>query len=310
MFPFHQKGECYKVEETKLYIEFLLSLTKSSLEAPFKIEWTPLYGTQKRTSYLANKYFIAGSEYNNTLVLEVGPNFQTILNLLVPSIEKYPYNWPLESQKMDLLGYDFSTDEDVTVIEVEPVAREEIWRKLKLVSPSLSIVSPYTEPIQVRGGHLTKFSLTLAKASPISLLSFQMQATLPVRLASLLYEADISGYSEAQRVDLALLQIEQSAEAITIQFGEAIFAKRLTFVMAQDNAKSNTYYLNQKGEDFTYSSDEKDQTTLETLLKKDGETKVYQTSEVYNDEQIKDWSSERRNAYLKWRALKLDSLRK
>lgn len=298
------------MDDTKLYIEFLLSLTKSSFEAPFKIEWTPLYSAQKRTSYLANKYFPADSEYNNTLVLAVGPDFQRILDLLIPSIERYPYAWPLESQKMDLLGYDFSTDEDVTFIEVEPVAREEIWRKLKLVAPPLSIISPYTEPIEVSGGHLTKFSLTLAKASPISLLSFQMQATLPVRLAALIYESDISGYSEAQRVDLNLLQIEQSAEAITIQFGEAIFAKRLTFVMAQDNAKSNTYYLNQTGENFTYASDEKDQTTLEALLKKDGQTKVYQTNEIYNDEQIKDWSSERRTAYLKWRALKLDSLRK
>lgn len=298
------------MEEEKIYIEFLLSLTKSSLEDPFRIEWTPLYSAEKRTGYLANKYHLAGDDYKNTLVLEVGPNFQTILDLLVPSIEKYPYVWPLESQKMDLLGYDFSTDEDVSIIEIEPVAREEVWRKLKLVAPALSLVSPYVEPIEVRGGHLTKFSLTLGKASPISLLSFQMQSTLPVKLASLIYESDISGYSEAQKVDLNLLQIEQSAEAITLLFGEAIFAKRLTFVLAQDNAKSNTYYLEQNGEDFTYDSDEKDQTRLEELLKKDGQTTVYQTNEVYSDNQIKDWSSERRAAYLKWRTLKLDSLRK
>lgn len=297
------------MEETKLYIEFLLSLTKTSLEDPFKIEWTPLYGTEKRTFYLANRYHLAESEFNNKLVLAVGPDFQAILDLLVPSIERYPYAWPIESQKMDPLGYDFSTDDNLTVIETEPVAREEIWRALKLVAPALSLVSPYIEPIEVSGGHLTKLSLTLGKASPISLLSFQLQSTLPVRLASLVYESDISGYSEALKVDLSLLQIEQSAEAITLLFGKAIFAKRITFVLAQDNAKSNTYYLNQTGEDFSYTSDEQDQTTLEEILKQDGKSVTYQTNEIYSDNQIKDWSSERRTAYLKWRALKLDSLR-
>lgn len=298
------------MDETKLYIEFLLSLTKSSLEDPFRIEWKPLYGTEKRVSYLANKYHLAGSDYKDTLVLSVGADFQKILDLLVPSIEKYPYVWSLEGQKLDPLGYDFSTDEDVESINIEAVAREEAWRKLKLVAPAPSISTPYTEPETVSGGHLTKFSLTLAKASPISLLSFQMQSTLPVRLASLLYESDISGYSEAQKVDLDLLQIEQSAENVTLLFGKSIFAKRITFVLAQDNAKSNTYYLNQVGEDFTYASDEKDQTTLENILKQEGNTVVYQTNEIYNDTQIKDWSVERLTAYLKWRALKLDSLGK
>lgn len=298
------------MDETKLYIDFLLSLTKNSLEEPFRIEWTPLYGTEKRISYLANKYHLVNTDYQNTTVLAVGPDLQTILNLLVPTIERYPYVWALEGQKMDPLGYDFSTDEEVTSINIEPVAREEVWRKLKLVAPTASISTAYVEPESVTGGHLTKFSLTLGKASPISLLSFQMQATLPVRLASLLYESDISGYSEAQKVDLDLLQIEQSAENITLLFGKAIFAKRITFVLAQDNAKSNTYYLNQKGEDFSYTSDETDQTTLEKILEQDSKTVVYQTNEIYNDNQIKDWSVERRTAYLKWRALKLDSLGK
>lgn len=302
------------MDETKFYINYLLSLTKSSLEEPYRIEWVPLYGTHKEVGYLANKYHLPGSEYKGVTVMEVGADLTEILSLLTPMIERYPYAWPLEGQKLDPLGYDFHTNEEQEWFEIEPIARQEVWRKLGLVAPTPSISIPYVQPETVSGGHLTKFSLTLGKASPISLLSFQMQSSLPVRLASLLYESDISGYSEAQKVDLDYLQVEQSAENITLLFGKAIFAKRLTFVLAQDNAKSNTYYANQNSEDFNFRPTDEDALVIERTISKMERVQpnkaIYQTENIYTDEEIKDWSSERKAAYLEWRNQKTNSLRK
>lgn len=296
------------MERNRVYINQLLSLSKASFDEPFRIEWTYLYKTEKQVAYLENRYALKNTTFNEKDVLAVGPAFQETLNNLLPVISSYPYTWPLDGQKLDPLGYDFSFDTSLNSIEIEPVAKEEMWRKLQIEAPAPALSTPYTRPEMVSGKHLTKFSLNLQKASPISLLSFQMQSALPVRLASLVYESDISGYSEPQKVNLDLLQIEQSKEVITILFGQPIFAKRLTFVLAQDNAKSNRYYRSATGEDFTYVADERDLSTLEKLIGKDGQTTVYQTDTVYTDNEIKDWSQERKQAYQDWRRLKLASL--
>lgn len=295
------------MNENTTYIDKLLSLSKESYFLPFRVEWLPLYGTIKQVVYLADSYFEEGEEYQGENVIVAGTRFQEILDLLLPGIAAYPYNWSLEGQKLDVSGYDFELNSSSTILEIGVVAKEEVWNRLGLVAPSAPLASAYTQAETVTGGHLTKFSLSLEKASPISLLSFRMQSTLPVRLASLLYESDISGYSEAQKVNLDLLQIEQSAENITLLFGQPIFAKRLTFVLAQDNAKANTYYASQSSEDFTYRSTEQDQTLLEQLLLEDGETTVYTTENIYTDEEIEDWSEERKKAYFVWRAQKLAS---
>lgn len=296
------------MEQGRQYIDKLMSLTKASQFEPFRMEWTFLYSDEKEIGYLADSYYLAGETYAEKKVYEAGPFFQKLLDLLVPTIEKYPYVWGLEGQHLDKWGYDFSFNSTTTSIEIGVVAKEEAWLRLGLTVASPDGTAVYEGFGTVTGGHLSKFSLTLEKASPVSLLSFQMQATFPVRLASLLYESDLSGYSEAQIVDLETLQVEQSAEVITILFGKPIFAKRLTFVLAQDNAKTNTYYLTRSGEDFTYASTEEDSSLLESLLNQEGQTTIYRTEAIYSDTEIKDWSEERKAAYIKWRALKLASL--
>lgn len=295
------------MERNRVYINRLLSLTKESFFEPFRVEWTFLYDTERHSAYLANRYVLKGDTYKDQEVFAVGIELQETLNALLPAIDSYPYTWPLETQKLDPLGFDFSFTQSLDEIEIEPVAKEEMWRLLGLESSAPALSTPYVVPETVSGQHLTKFSLTLQKASPISLLSFQMQSALPVRLASLVYESDVSGYSEAQKVNLDLLQVQQSKEVITLLFGQPIFAKRLTFVLAQDNAKSNQYYLSKTGEDFTYVADEKDLSVLEDTLKRNGQTTLYQTDTLYTDNQIKDWSPERKAAYQKWRVQKLAS---
>ena len=296
------------MEQGRQYIEKLTSLTKASQFEPFRIEWNFLYGDKKEIGYLADAYYLAGETFAEKKIYEAGPLFQKLLDTLIPSIEKYPYAWGLEGERLDKWGYDFSFNSTVTSIEIGIVAKEEAWLRLGLTTDAPNDSYVYEGFGTVTGGHLSKFSLTLEKASPVSLLSFQMQATFPVRLASLVYESDLSGHNEARIVDLETLQVQQSAEVITVLFGKPIFAKRLTFVLAQDNAKTNTYYLTRSGEDFSYLSTEEDASALESLLNQEGQTMVYKTEAIYSDTEIKDWSEERKAAYIKWRALKLASL--
>lgn len=294
------------MEQNILYIDKALQLSKADYFSPFLVEWTPLYATERQLAYLANDYQKAGTKWQEIQVLAAGPRLQSLLDLLFPSIPGYPYSWPLAGEKLDLLGFDFELQQNGAIFEIGLVASEEAWRRLNLVEPDAPIQKVYEQPETVSGAHLTKCSLVLEKTSPLSLLSFRMQSVFPVRLASLLYESDLSGYNEAQKVNLETLQVQQSAENITILFGQPIFAKRLTFVLAQDNAKTNTYYRSGTAEDFTYAATETDRTLMEQLLEEDGETTVYMTQTIYTDEEIKDWSASRKQAYLAWRTKVLE----
>ena len=292
------------METNKLYIDKLLSLSKASAQEPFLAEWLPLYGTEPRRVYLADLYREQGQSYKEMDILQAGTRLQTILDLLLPTIAGYPYSWPLNGQKLDVYGFDFELNGSETQLEILTVAKEEVWRKLSLAFPVESLVSAYVQPETVTGGHLTKCSLVFEKASPLSFLSFRMHSVFPVRLASLLYESDISGFSEAKKVNLDMIHLQQSNETITLLFGQPIFAKRLTFVLAQDNASGNTYYLSQEAEDFSLELLPSDESLVdEWLEEKSGRT--YMTNEIYSDEAIKDWSATRLTAYRAWRTEKL-----
>lgn len=292
------------METNKLYIDKLLGLTKAGAQDPFLVEWLPLYGTEPRRVYLADLYREQGESYKETDILKAGTQLQTILDLLLPTIAGYPYVWPLNGQKLDAYGFDFELNGSETQLEILTVAKEEVWRKLSLRLPGASLISDYVQPEIVTGGHLTKCSLVLEKASPLSFLSFRMHSVFPVRLASLLYESDISGYSEAKKVNLGAIQLQQSNETITLLFGKPIFAKRLTFVLAQDNASGNTYYLSQEAEDFSLQLLPSDESLVDEWLEEKN-SRTYITNEIYSDEAIKDWSASRLEAYRSWRTEKL-----
>lgn len=282
----------------KEYIDYLLSLKKSSQFAPFEIEWVPLYGIQKETRWLQTEDtdFYGYDEEDSILP---GPQFKDLVNRLLPSIEEYPYTWPINGQKLDREGYDFSTT--TTEIEIEPVAYIEALRQLKIPGILPGVEKDYMEDKRVTGGHLTKFSLTFEKAGPLSTLSFQMFSQNPVHLVSLVSERDLNGSSEPIEVNLDALQIQQESDTVTLLFGEPIFSKRLTFVLAQNAALSNQYYITQEGEDFTYQPVASDRENLKGMISKHHHGQTFLTDDIYSDAEISDWSEERRTAYTNWR---------
>lgn len=277
----------------KNYINRILNLTKNSFFEPFKIEWLDINTNKIESFYLENQDHLKGEKYLEIEVIGIEENLSMFLKDVLNSIERYPYVWPLSNIKLDPNGYDFSKTSNG--IEIEKVALITAREKLNLPIKQEGLIRPYKKPEFVSGGHLTKFSLTLEKASPLSKLSFRMHSVLPIRLASLVYESDTSGYSEPMLVDLETLNVKQSNESIVILFGEAIFAKRLTFVLAQDNALSNIYYIDKKSEDFMLYPDRKDQDFLSMLMKQTNDSNI-----SLNNNPKEDWSEERKNSYKNW----------
>ena len=275
------------------YIDFLLSLKKNSQFEPFVIEWLPLYGVDKRTEWV--------KDLNNQGPegISPGPEFKDLLERLLPTIERYPYAWPLEGQKIDPEGYDFSHTE--SGINLEPVAYTEALRVLGLSPMEPDKTNPYTESERVSAPHVTKFQLTLEKASPLSTLSFQFFSANPVELLSLVSERDLSGASSPETINLKQLQLQQSGDTVTVLFGKPIFTKRLTFVLGQKSATSNTYFVKQEGEDFTYQPENGDSEKLKGFVSTYHNGHTFQTDDILSDKELTDWSEDRKKAYLSWR---------
>lgn len=283
------------MENNLLYIDKLLSLKKNSQFEPFLVEWLPLYGVEKKSGWIIDDH------NNGEEGIRSGERFTDLLNRLTPSISSYPYTWPLEGQKIDPLGYDFSSSTDYRELEIEQVAYLEALRKLNIPDIEPEGTLPYEEAKRVSAPHLTKMQLTLEKASPLSTLSFKFFSRNPVSLLSLVSERDLSGVSSPEEINLDQLELIQKEDTVIITFGSPIFTKRLTFVLGQRNATSNTYYINQEGEDFTYTPKGKDIERLKGFISNYNNKETFQTDDLYTDEEIKDWSEERKRAYVKWR---------
>lgn len=283
------------MENNLLYIDKLLSLKKNSQFEPFLVEWLPLYGVEKKSGWIIDDH------NNGEEGIRSGERFTDLLNRLTPSISSYPYTWSLEGQKIDPLGYDFSSSTDYRELEIEQVAYLEALRKLNIPDIEPEGTLPYEEAKRVSAPHLTKMQLTLEKASPLSTLSFKFFSRNPVSLLSLVSERDLSGVSSPEEINLDQLELIQKEDTVIITFGSPIFTKRLTFVLGQRNATSNTYYINQEGEDFTYTPKGKDIERLKGFISNYNNKETFQTDDLYTDEEIKDWSEERKRAYVKWR---------
>lgn len=283
-----------------IYIDYLLTLRKRSQFEPFELEWVPLYGIEKQTRWVRTEdtdFYGYGKDES----ILPGGRLASLLEKITPSIESYPYVWSLNGLKLDLEGYDFSINTRGDVIEIEPIAYIEALRRLGIPGEVPGVVKDYSEEKRVTGGHLTKFALTFEKAGPLSTLSFQMFSQNPVQLVSLVSERDLNGSSEPVEINLNALQVQEEADTITLLFGEPIFAKRLTFVLAQNNALSNQYHIAQQGEDFTYQPLSTDKEMLKDMISKYHHADTFMTDDVYTDEEIKDWSEGRKQAYIQWR---------
>ena len=219
------------------YINLILSLSKASPEAPFKLQFKYLNSIELETIYLPDGFiWLPEMVYDKKPLAVVDNNFYEILKHLLKSIESYPYVWPLESQKLDLYGYDLYNEGNI--FSFSPTALKVVQQALNYTA-SEALAQPYTQPEFVTAPHLTKLALTLQKPSVLSELSFQIQSVQPVRLASLVYESDLSNYTTPVRLNLEKLQVTQTNNVLHILFGESILVRRFTFVLAQDNLLSN-----------------------------------------------------------------------
>lgn len=248
------------------YANTILSLTKKGPQEPFLIRFSYLDERVVQERYLPDgKIFLSGMTHDKKTIVSVPENLNSLLETLLLSVSSYPYEWPLTGQKLDLSGYDlYETNKGLFFSN----AAIETAKKLLGINDSDSILKPFTKTEYVTAPHLTKLSLTLDKASVLSELSFQMHATHSVRLASLVYESDTAGYAPMVAVDLDKLQISASSDSITILFGKPILAKRITFVLAQDNAEANINLSAQNNYDYIHNLTEKDTEFVSEYLKR------------------------------------------
>lgn len=280
------------------YINHLFTLHKESQFTPFWVEWLPLYGVERRRDFIIDDY-TKDLEKETREGLVAGERFQDLLDRLLPTIEKYPYVWPLEGKSLDPEGYDFSMEKKKH-LEIERVAYQEAIRLLGIPPKTPSRFLDYNESERVTAPHLTKLQLTLEKSSPLTTLSFQFFSKNKVKLVSLISERDLSGGSSPQNINLAYLQVQQNEEEITLLFEKPVLTKRLTFVLAQENANTNKYHVNRIGEDFSYTPVDADYNYLKDMVSHYHHLS-FVTDDVYSNEEIKDWSDERKTAYQKWR---------
>ncbi|EMF0415763.1 hypothetical protein I4L69_001644 [Enterococcus faecium] len=236
------------IDESYNYIEKAFSVSKLDYFDPWKIEYIhPLDSNKKEIAYLENKYHLAGTTYQDCPVLKIGEDFAYILDQLFPRITRYPYQWPLEGQKIDPNGYDFysehTTTGTTTFIEIVQSAKVIAWEKMNILSPIPELEFPVTQEEYVEGALLTKLSLTLGKAGPISTIAFNLHTTKPMELLSLVYEGDTTSYNVPKKINLEYLGVKQDSYTISIRLAKPIFAKRLTMVFGQNNADQNIYRI-------------------------------------------------------------------
>lgn len=229
------------------YIEKAFSISKADYFSPWKIEYAhPLDVNKKVTVYIENIYQTAGSTYNDNLVITAGSDLAYILDdIFTRLVDHYPYQWPLEGQKIDPNGYDFKTDYNssgvTTTIEIVQSAKTIVWEKCSISAPTPVYESSLTQEETVSGSFLSKFSIQLAKAGPISTIALNLHTTKPMELLSLVYEPDTTTYQNAKKINLDYVNIYQDSYSMAIKLATPIFARRLTFVMAQNNAIQNAY---------------------------------------------------------------------
>ncbi len=290
----------------EIYLDQLLSLSRTGYFEPWKVQFQLPNALAVTTYYLADAYHEEGDTYADRPVIRAGSTFQYLLDCLLPGIPRYPYVWGLEGQKIYAVGYDFSLSSDL-VLELTDGARQLVWAILNVPDPQEALTFALEQPVTVSGRMLTKLMLTAEKAGLVSTLAFQLYATKPMTLLSLVYESDLSGAGTPRVVNLNEVSVQQTNGTVKIRLGEPIRVKRLTVVFAQNNAESNDYILDKTSEDFTYTSVQADEDWLaeytENALATAQQT-VYVTNEILSDAAIADWSEERKAAYLKWRAQK------
>jgi hypothetical protein len=240
-----------------LYVEYALSFGVARREGLWKIQylhpedanlkvqaWVPMYPDHE----------LIGEEVEDIMVAEPGVRLVEVMGWLHDRITRYPYYWPKEGTYVDKFGYDFEVDlvndNDTRKIEITQVAYDILREELRIPPPT-----PETEQeVDVQyetvpgGGVLVKLSVTLATAQPVSEVSIAPFTKYPMELVSLMYEEDIETFHPKKEILLpqtaeSPTKFSQTTQSIRIQF-PVVTAKRLTFILRQQNHEKNSYLVN------------------------------------------------------------------
>lgn len=247
--------------QSAIYIEKSLSLSKDGYENPWRFEYLHPYDAQRKVVvYFENQWNESGSTYKDKPVYGVGEELGYILEQLLPRIEKYPYYWEMENQKINPIGYDFYTDQAVEgqsngMIEIVDASKVILWEKLRISPRVGQLIEPITHLEEVEGQFLVKFQLTLEKSGPVNEIDLNLHTIKPVELASLVYEEDTGRYVVPKEINITGLEIKSSTEGMQIRLPEPIYAKRFTFVLRQNEPTINKYNVPRAYSDKKYTAD-------------------------------------------------------
>lgn len=233
------------------YIEKCLSLSIGEWEKPWRIEVAHPFDTQKKiVYYLANEKYPKGSFYDNRPVINAGEKLGYILSRLLLRIERYPYYWPLEGQKIDAFGYDFYMDlakdsaGEATFLEVTEGADTLIKQKLSIEPPEKKAWRTLTGNDYVKGDGIgIRLDITLEKAGPINHLALELFSSKTVELSAVLYQEDVTQYTPMKEMIIEDISLLQSNRSLTVNFPKAVYAKRVVLILTQKEYTVNKYIL-------------------------------------------------------------------
>lgn len=227
----------FQISPNSRIIENVVSLSKESFFHPFRIEFTIMHQYEKEVHYIKDE------RNDHSDYIQPGPVLEAFLDILVEEkITSYPYEWLNVNKDTPIDEIDFFTDDSVKKIETTPdfmrYLREQGFIEDEIIYEESKVKE------WVHAPHLIKMQLTFEKTSDVSTLSFQMFSRYPVNLASLVSERDLMGTHPPEVIDLNTVSTSVDGDTVTILFAKPIYSKRLTFVLAQYNADSNSYSTN------------------------------------------------------------------
>lgn len=238
--------------ESKSYIEQCLSISKEGYDEPWRMEIKhPFDNNKKVVYYLENEKHPVGTLYNLRPIVEIGANMEYVMQQLLERIERYPYYWPLENQKIDPYGYDFWTtmqkgqeNENNIIIELTEGADTLIREKLSISLPVKEAWRPLEAEDYVEGtGAGIRMEILLEKAGPVNHLALELFSAREVEIKALMYQEDIKQYSPVKELIIENIESLQSNRSITLNFPKPIFAKRIIVILVQKEYAVNRYAL-------------------------------------------------------------------
>lgn len=238
--------------DAKSYIEQCLSMSKEGYDEPWRMEIKhPFDENKKIVYYLENEKHPVGTLYNLRPIIEMGDNMTYVMQQLLERIERYPYYWPLENQKIDPYGYDFWTtiqkgqeDNNNIIIEFTEGADTLIREKLSINLPVKEAWRALSGEDYVEGAGIgVRMEILLEKAGPVNYLALELFSAREVQLGALMYQEDIKQYSPVKELIIEDAKLMQSNRSITINFPKPIFAKRIILILVQKEYAVNRYAL-------------------------------------------------------------------